>query len=145
MSAPEDLEVFHPERMASRILGMGDILTLVEKAEEAFDEQQAEEMADRMLRAEFTLEDFLEQVRGVRKMGSFGEVLGMIPGGRPPMDDRVMDREIRRSEAIIPLDDPGREGRSPGHQRQPQAEDRARIRNIRAGRVRSAQAVQPGA
>ncbi len=98
---PEDLEVFHPERMASRILGMGDILTLVEKAEEAFDEQQAEEMADRMLRAEFTLEDFLEQVRGVRKMGSFGEVLGMIPGGRPPMDDRVMDREIRRSEAII--------------------------------------------
>ena len=99
---PEDLEVFHPERMASRILGMGDILTLVEKAEQAFDEQQAVEMADRMWRAEFTLEDFLEQVRGLRKMGPFGELLGMIPGtGSAPADAQVVDREVRRSEAII--------------------------------------------
>lgn len=99
---PEDLEVFHPERMASRILGMGDILTLVERAEEAFDEQQAEKMADRLLRAEFTLEDFLDQVRGLRKMGSFGEVLGMIPGTRTgSADSQVVDRQIRRSEAII--------------------------------------------
>ena len=99
---PDDLEVFHPERMASRILGMGDVLTLVEKAEEAFDAEQAEEMADRLLRAEFTLEDFLEQVRGLRKMGPLGEVLGMIPGTRSaPADTQVVDREIRRSEAII--------------------------------------------
>ena len=81
---------------------MGDILTLVEKAEQAFDEQQAVEMADRMWRAEFTLEDFLEQVRGLRKMGPFGELLGMIPGtGSAPADAQVVDREVRRSEAII--------------------------------------------
>ena len=99
---PDDLEVFHPERMASRILGMGDILTLVEKAEQAFDEDQAGEMADRLLRAEFTLEDFLEQVRGLRKMGPLGDLLGMIPGTRSaPSDAQVVDREIRRSEAII--------------------------------------------
>ena len=99
---PDDLEVFHPERMASRILGMGDILTLVEKAEQAFDEDHAGEMADRLLRAEFTLEDFLEQVRGLRKMGPLGDLLGMIPGTRSvPSDAQMMDREIRRSEAII--------------------------------------------
>ena len=99
---PGDLEVFHPERMASRILGMGDVLTLVEKAEKAFDEQQASDMADRLLSAEFTLEDFLEQVQGFRKMGSFSELLGMIPGGRSAAaDPRVVDNEIRRSEAII--------------------------------------------
>lgn len=99
---PDDLEVFHPERMASRILGMGDILTLVEKAEQVFDEDRAGEMADRLLRAEFTLEDFLEQVRGLRKMGPLGELLGMIPGARAVSGDaQVVDREIRRSEAII--------------------------------------------
>ena len=99
---PEDLEVFHPERMASRILGMGDILTLVEKAEQAFDEQQAVEMADRLMRAAFTFEDFLEQIRGLRKMGSFGEVLGMIPGVHSAQADaQLVDREIRRSEAIV--------------------------------------------
>jgi len=98
---PDDLEVFHPERMASRILGMGDILTLVEKAEQAFDEEQAGEMADRLLRADFTLEDFLEQVRGLRRMGPLGDVLGMMPGTRSAPDAQVVDREIRRSEAII--------------------------------------------
>lgn len=98
---PDDLEVFHPERMASRILGMGDILTLVEKAEQAFDEEQAGEMADRLLRADFTLEDFLEQVRGLRRMGPLGDVLGMMPGTRSAPDAQVVDREIRRSEAIV--------------------------------------------
>ena len=99
---PADLDVFHPERMASRILGMGDVLTLVEKAEKAFDRRQSAEMADRLLRAEFTLDDFLEQVRGLRKMGPVGDVLGMIPGARSAQADaREVDREIRRSEAII--------------------------------------------
>ena len=99
---PDDLEVFHPERMASRILGMGDILTLVEKAEQAFDDEEAAQMADRLLRAEFTFEDFLEQVRGLRKMGPLGELLGMIPGaGSVPTDAQAVDQEIRRSEAII--------------------------------------------
>ena len=99
---PEDLEVFHPERMASRILGMGDILTLVEKAEQAFGEQQAAEMADRMWRAEFTLEDFLDQIKGLRKMGSFGELLGMMPAANAAtLDTQTVDQGVRRSEAII--------------------------------------------
>jgi len=97
-----DLEVFHPERMASRILGMGDVLTLIERAEEAVDQQQAADMAQRLLRAEFTLDDYIEQVKSLRRMGSVGELLGMIPGARPAMADaQAVDREVRRSEAII--------------------------------------------
>ncbi len=99
---PRDLEVFHPERMASRILGMGDVLTLMERAEEAVDQQQAADMAQRLLRAEFTLDDYIEQVKSLRRMGSVGELLGMIPGARPALADaQAVDREVRRSEAII--------------------------------------------
>ena len=134
--APEDLEVFHPERMASRILGMGDVLTLVEKAEQAFDEQRALEMADRVMKAEFTFDDFLEQVKGLRRMGSFGEVLGMIPGARTASaDPQVIDREIRRSEAIIRSMTPAERGRPQGHRRQPQAQDRCGVGNLRSGCV----------
>ena len=105
---PEDMEVFHPERMASRILGMGDVLTLVERAEEAFDDRKAADMADRLMRAEFTLEDFLDQMGGLRKMGSFGELLGMIPGTRPgAADSQAMDRQMSRFEAIIRSMTPG--------------------------------------
>ena len=132
---PEDLEVFHPERMASRILGMGDILTLVEKAEQAFDEQQVAEMADRLWRAEFTLEDFLDQVRGFRKMGSFGELLGMIPGSRSaPADAQVVDREVRRSEAII-------RSMTPAERVNPKVINGSRRRRIALGSGTSAQDV----
>ncbi|KPJ68800.1 MAG: signal recognition particle [Syntrophobacter sp. DG_60] len=74
------LEVFHPERMASRILGMGDILSFVEKAQEAIDVERAKELEKRLRRSEFTLEDFKEQLRQIRKMGPLEELLGMIPG-----------------------------------------------------------------
>jgi signal recognition particle subunit SRP54 len=77
---PEALEPFHPERMASRILGMGDILTFVEKAQEQVDEKQAKELERKLRRAEFTLEDFRDQLLRLRKMGSMEEILGMIPG-----------------------------------------------------------------
>jgi len=124
---PGDLEVFHPERMASRILGMGDILTLVERAEEAFDEQQAAGMADRLWKAEFTLEDFLDQVRGLRKMGSFGELLGMIPGTRTgSADSQAVDRQIRRSEAII-------RSMTPAERVDPRVIDSSRRRRIALG------------
>ena len=132
---PEDLEVFHPERMASRILGMGDVLTLVEKAEQAFDERRALEMADRVMKAEFTFDDFLEQVKGLRRMGSFGEVLGMIPGARTASaDPQVIDREIRRSEAII-------RSMTPAERADPKVIDGSRRRRIAVGSGTSVQDV----
>jgi signal recognition particle subunit SRP54 len=98
----DQFEVFHPERMASRILGMGDVLTLIEKAEKAFDEDEAEEMAKKLIEADFTLDDFLKQFQQLRKMGSIGDLLGMIPGARSAMSDvEVSDRDIGRVEAII--------------------------------------------
>ena len=132
---PEDLEVFHPERMASRILGMGDILTLVERAEEAFDDQQAADMADRLWRSEFTLEDFLDQVRGLRKMGSFGEILGMIPGTRTgSADSQAVDRQFHRSEAII-------HSMTPAERVNPRVIDSSRRRRIALGSGTSVQDV----
>nr|MDT0664137.1 signal recognition particle protein [Micromonospora sp. DSM 115978] len=76
----DDFDIFHPERMASRILGMGDVLTLIEQAERAFEADKAEEMAAKMAAAEFTLSDFLDQMLAVRKMGPIGNLLGMLPG-----------------------------------------------------------------
>ena len=132
---PEDLEVFHPERMASRILGMGDILTLVEKAEQAFEEERAEELAARMMKAEFTFDDFLEQVKGLRRMGSFGELLGMIPGAGPvSADAEGLDREVRRSEAII-------RSMTPSERADPKVIDGSRRRRIAAGSGTSVQDV----
>jgi signal recognition particle subunit SRP54 len=98
---PGDLEAFHPDRMASRILGMGDVLTLVEKAERAMDEEAAKETAERMLRAEFTLEDFLTQLREVRKLGPLQDLLAMLPGGGQLAGMEVDERQVGRAEAII--------------------------------------------
>jgi signal recognition particle subunit SRP54 len=100
-----DLEPFHPDRMASRILGMGDVLTLIEKAEKEMDEDRALEAAEKMARAEFSLEDFLEQMRQVRKLGPVQDLLAMlpaIPGAKGQLRDlQVDDREMARTEAII--------------------------------------------
>ncbi len=99
------LEIFHPDRMVSRILGMGDVLTLIEKAEAAFDEQKAKELEKKIRKDSFTLEDFREQLRQIRKMGSLESILGMIPGlskmMRAPEGLRVDERELIRVEAII--------------------------------------------
>ena len=100
----EDFEAFHPDRMASRILEMGDVLTLIEQAERAFDAEQAERMAQNVSQGEdFTLEDFLEQMQAVKKMGSLGKILGMLPGmGEMKAQlDQVDDRELDRVSAII--------------------------------------------
>ncbi|HET6392559.1 MAG TPA: signal recognition particle protein, partial [Blastococcus sp.] len=105
-----DFDVFHPERMASRILGMGDMLTLIEKAEQAFDSKQAEEMAAKLQSGSgFTLEDFLSQMQAVRKMGSFSKLLGMLPGAADMREqiDNLDDRELDRVEAIIRSMTPG--------------------------------------
>jgi signal recognition particle subunit SRP54 len=101
----EQLERFHPERMASRILGMGDVLTLIEKAEEVSDAEQAAELERKIRKQQFTLEDFLVQMRQVRKMGPLTSVLGMMPGlGKQMKQIRELDmdeRELDRLEAII--------------------------------------------
>jgi signal recognition particle subunit SRP54 len=101
----EALERFHPDRMASRILGMGDVLTLIEKAEEVSDEKQAEELQRKIRRQEFTLDDFLGQMKQVRKMGPLQNVLKMMPGmGGAMRQIRQLDmdeRELDRVEAII--------------------------------------------
>jgi len=98
----EDFELFHPERMASRILGMGDMLTLIEKAEQAYEADEAEEAAARMLEGQFTLDDFLEQMQQLKKMGPLQNLVGMLPGLPKEMRNvDVDDREIARIEAII--------------------------------------------
>jgi signal recognition particle subunit SRP54 len=95
-------EPFHPDRMASRILGMGDMLTLIEKAEGAYEEEQRAEMEEKLLTAAFTLEDFLEQMRQLRKMGPISNLLGMIPGMKGALKDVEFDeRDLGRTEAII--------------------------------------------
>ena len=98
-----DFDAFHPERMASRILGMGDVLTLIEQAEQAFDQQQAEAAAVKIGRGELTLEDFLEQMLAVRKMGPIANLLGMLPGAGQMKDAiaQVDDSHLDRLQAII--------------------------------------------
>jgi signal recognition particle subunit SRP54 len=97
-----DLEPFHPDRLAGRILGMGDVLTLIERAEELVDQREAEQMERKLREASFTLEDFLQQLQQVKKMGPLNQVLGMLPGmSRELKDIEVDDRDLGRVEAII--------------------------------------------
>ncbi|CAN5390033.1 signal recognition particle protein [soil metagenome] len=99
----EDFDVFHPDRMASRILGMGDVLSLIEQAEQVFDAQQAEDAAAKISSGELTLEDFLEQMLAIRKMGPIGNLLGMLPGAGQMKDAlaAVDDSQLDRLQAII--------------------------------------------
>ena len=98
-----DLEVFYPERMASRILGMGDVLTLIDKAQEAFDEKQAKELEQKLLKNKFDLEDFLQQLRQMKNMGPLSQIIGMIPGidSKALKNANVDDNQLSRTEAII--------------------------------------------
>ncbi len=96
-----DIEVFHPERMASRILGMGDVLSIIEKAEEAFDEEEALKLEQKLRKQEFDLDDYLTQLRQMKKMGSFSSILKMIPGMNALKDIKIDDKEFVRIEAII--------------------------------------------
>ena len=99
----EDFDVFHPDRMASRILGMGDVLSLIEQAEQVFDAQKAEEAAAKIGSGELTLEDFLEQMLAIRKMGPIGNLLGMLPGAGQMKEAlaAVDDSQLDRVQAII--------------------------------------------
>ncbi|MBT9136270.1 MAG: Signal recognition particle protein [Firmicutes bacterium] len=98
------LEVFHPDRMASRILGMGDVLSLIEKAEQAFDQKKAEEMERKMRTQSFNLEDYLDQMQQVKKMGSLEQLMGMIPGfsaAKQVKDIELGEKKLKSIEAII--------------------------------------------
>mgnify|MGYP000909059243 CR=1 FL=1 len=97
-----EFEQFHPDRMAGRILGMGDMLTLIEQAEQAFEKDQAEKAAEKLLEGEFTLDDFLEQMQSLKKMGPLGNVLGMMPGMPKELKNaQIGDDALKPVEAII--------------------------------------------
>ena len=96
-----DIEVFHPDRMASRILGMGDVLSIIEKAEESFDEEEALKMEKQLKKGNFDLNDYLAQLRQIKKMGSFSGLLKMIPGMNALKDVDIDDHEFVKIEAII--------------------------------------------
>ena len=100
----EDFEPFHPERMSTRILGMGDVVSLVEKAAETVDMDEAQRLEEKMRKGQFTLEDFLEQLRAMKKLGSLESIVGMLPGGSNMLkgvDLNKSEREFRRMEAMI--------------------------------------------
>jgi signal recognition particle subunit SRP54 len=101
----EDFEPFHPERMASRILGMGDVVSLVEKAAEAVDLEDAKKLEEKMRKGQFTLEDFLEQLRQMKKLGSLESIVGMLPGGAEMLkqqgDLSKQEKEFRRMEGMV--------------------------------------------
>lgn len=126
---PEDFEPFHPERMASRILGMGDVVSLVEKAAEAVDVEEARRMEEKMRKGQFTLEDFLEQLRQMKKMGPLESIVGMLPGGAEMLkgaDMTKQEKEFRRMEGIIC-------GMTPQERRTPQILNAKRRQRIARG------------
>jgi signal recognition particle subunit SRP54 len=123
---PGDLEPFHPERMAGRILGMGDVVSLVEKAQETVDREQAAELEEKLRTQTITLEDFREQLRQVKKMGPLSQIMGMLPGGGALKNVTVDDRELYRVEAII-------QSMTPAERRNPSIIDGSRRRRIASG------------
>ena len=96
-----DIEVFFPERMASRILGMGDMLSIIEKAEESFDEEEALKLEEKLKKQNYDLDDYLAQLRQMKKMGSFSSLLKLIPGMNQLKDVKIDDKEFEKIEAII--------------------------------------------
>ena len=123
------LEQFHPDRMSSRILGMGDVLTIIEKAQETFDLEQAKKLEEKLRKQEFTLDDFMRQLQDVRKMGPLDQLLGMIPGvarSKALKDIRVDEKQFSRIEAII-------RSMTPSERKNPSGIDGSRKRRIAAG------------
>jgi signal recognition particle subunit SRP54 len=127
----EGLEVFDPNRLANRILGMGDVVGLIEKAESKLDVEQSAKSAQKMLSGEFTLEDFAEQIKQVRKMGPLGQLMGMMPGNAAggimnKVDPQAADQSLKKVEAII-------QSMTPQERRRPKVVDASRKRRIASG------------
>jgi signal recognition particle subunit SRP54 len=124
-------EQFHPDRMASRILGMGDVLTLIEQAEKVFEKDQAEKAAARLLEGEFTLDDFLEQLQSLKKMGPLGGLMGMLPGMPKELKNaQIGDDDLKPVEAII-------QSMTPDERRKPEIINGSRRQRIATGSGRS--------
>ncbi|MDK1017777.1 MAG: signal recognition particle protein [Actinomycetota bacterium] len=122
-----DLDVFHPDRMASRILGMGDVMSLIEKAEETYDQQDAERAVEKMRTSTFDLEDFLEQFQQLKKMGPLQQLVGMLPGAGAALQNvQVDDKQLARVEAII-------RSMTPSERRNPKTINGSRKRRIATG------------
>lgn len=132
----EDFEIFHPDRMASRILGMGDILSLIEKAQESIDEKKALELQQKMLQQQFTLDDFLDQMEQMKKMGPMKDLLKMVPGVDASKlgDINIDEKEILHTEAII-------KSMTKQERQNPSIINASRKRRIAAGSGRSVQEV----
>jgi signal recognition particle subunit SRP54 len=130
----DDLEAFHPERMASRILGMGDVMSLIEKAEQTWDDGEAARVADKVRTASFTFEDFLDQFQQLKRMGSMSQLLGMLPGASAMQHADVSDRDLGRVEAMI-------RAMTPGERLNPKIIDGSRRRRIARGSGTSPQEV----
>ena len=133
----DGLEPFHPDRLASRILGMGDMLTLIERAEEMFDEREAERLQRKLLKNQFTLEDFLKQLQQIKRLGSIGQILDMLPGmGRlrqqVNIDNEEAQKQLKRVEAII-------YSMTPAERRNPKLLNARRKQRIAAGSGTSVQ------
>ncbi len=122
------IEPFHPDRMASRILGMGDVLSLIEKAEQAYDEKKAAELEQKLRQSTFTLDDYLDQFQQVRNMGSLESLLGMMPGVKPGAlkDAKIDEKALGRVEAII-------KSMTPGERTKPEIINASRKKRIAAG------------
>ena len=131
-----DFDLFHPDRMASRILDMGDMLTLIEQAEKTFDQEQALKAAEKLTGqgGDFTLDDFLEQMQQIRKLGSMSKIMGMLPGMGQFRDqlENFDEREIDRIQAIIQSMTPGRAGQPQDHRRLPPGPHRQGLRAPRS-------------
>ncbi len=121
-----DIEPFHPDRMAGRILGMGDMLTLIEKAEEAFDEKKAQDLEKKMKNASFTLEDYLEQFEQVKNMGGISSILSMMPGAKGINPDAIDEKQIEHVKALIL-------SMTPEERRRPKVLNASRRRRIAKG------------
>ena len=143
----EEFEAFQAERMVGRILGMGDVLGLIEKAEEVVDREKAEEQVRKLRRGEFTLEDYRDQLAQVRKMGPLEQVLSMIPGlgnAAKDVDTEAGEQELQRAARHHRLHDARGAPRALGAQRQPPQAHRQGQRHPRGGRQPRAQAVRAG-
>jgi signal recognition particle subunit SRP54 len=132
-----EFEPFHPDRMASRILGMGDVLSFIEKAEKAVDAQSARELEQKIRKQQFGLDDFLDQMKQIRRLGPMGNLIGMLPGFgalKQIKNVRVDERELDRIQAIVT-------SMTPQERRNPQVIDGSRRKRIAAGSGTTVQAV----
>jgi signal recognition particle subunit SRP54 len=132
-----DVEAFHPDRLANRILGMGDVLTLIEKAEETIDQEQAVQAATKMMEGRFDLEDFLKQLQQIKRMGPLGQLLDMIPGMaqyKDQLDPSMTDGQVKRVESII-------QSMTPGERHNPRVINASRKRRIARGSGHTVQEV----